>query len=376
MQEDNDLQKIEPVQEPEIIDPPDQMPGIETFSDDDYMEEEYGGGFKEILSNVQREHPYLFFGILAVVFFLIILAVVSPFMMSSGNKDNGTQQTTEENTETTGTDDQVTTVNSSGLTEGIDVAFYFQDISNLNALSAANLNFLDTDMRFSSDVYLAEELITTRQVEEAIGIDIQELMTQSADKESDFQLYLESLQKLEQQASNKYLGLLETREVFLDRISLTKDQLDGTLKTLNAALDNGTYEQIEDSLEQYVLLEESLAKLQVREKINSDVINTLQQPLYLIRARIAGLIANKELVIQNLTAVDVDGAGLTIIESGEMDDLYPPLPGTEDVENNRRSGSGSGYTPGSYTLPSDDNIPRVKLYGEEQLLENIQDSGL
>ena len=86
-------------------------------------------------------------------------------------------------------------------------------------------------------------------------------MERSSDNETDFNTYLQSLQKLEQLGTVKYEDLLEMHDIFLERIASTSQEKENALEALNLALENDSPEEITKTLESYTDIQESLAKL-------------------------------------------------------------------------------------------------------------------
>lgn len=288
-------------------------PQLQIEQTDEEQFEEETSLFERIVESVrdfEASHPFIFFGGIAIVIFFIIYTLISPFLGGSSDEDIPVGTVTE----VTETD------MSTGATIGINAAKQYDSLDTINALTQLDFSVFNTTEAINSGTFLGPELLIIRQIEEAISVDIQALMAQNTDNERDYDDYLDTLQRIEKVASAKYGDLYEMNEIFAERIEISERLRNEALQTLNITLENGTKEEVEIALEEYMEFSESLAKLEVRHQLTEDILDSFRPPLVSIRARIVGLMANKEIIIQNLTAVDVDDDGLEVIQEGELEE--------------------------------------------------------
>ncbi|MDD4352232.1 MAG: hypothetical protein PHU71_04635, partial [Candidatus Gracilibacteria bacterium] len=258
----------------------------------------------------EESHPWLFFGVITVIIFLLIVSFLAPILSSV--VDSEESQTI---TESQNKSPEVTVkVQESVGKEALQKSMPYTAKEGYLLLIEDSIVNLDLDLRGSG--FLESELLALRDAEIALQYNIQESLQISNTKAKTYQDYLGTITKLEKEVSANSEYLISEKTLLDSEIASLELELKENTSALNQSLAQGSKNEILDKLDPYSQNKEDLALLRNRLSMVLEILNSSQDPLAKLRARAAGLKANKQALLAGIEIIDIDNSGLQLIKKG------------------------------------------------------------
>ncbi len=199
--------------------------------------------------------------------------------------------------------------------------------------------------------FLGEEILRLKQVDLALSVDPREAIRRAPDHAAAYDNLLETLIGLDQASSISAGRIVDEQQILKERIATQATNENAATARLNASLAGSTAEVDKEALSDLVTARETRAQLTARLALLQDIRDRYPDAVLSLRARIAGMKANREILIQDLTAIDVDRAGLDIIRRASPSQYYDPALGIRvaELQGDRTS---FGSTASTITIPS------------------------
>lgn len=186
------------------------------------------------------------------------------------------------------------------------------------------LNLAEIRQADAPEGFLADELLRLKQIDLALSIDVREALSQSTDRARTFDAMLADLIGIDQKAATSAGRIVDQQQVLRERISTVRNQEAAATAQLNASLASSDPAVSTAALGTLVAARERRAQLEARTALLEDVRDQFPSSVLALRARIAGMRANRELLVRDLTAIDVDGAGIEILRRDRAATYYDP----------------------------------------------------
>ena len=204
--------------------------------------------------------------------------------------------------------------------------------------------------------FLAEEMLRLKQIRLALSVDIRSTLRNSVDKPAAFDTLLANLIGIDQRGVIAYSRLADQSNVLAEQLAALDAQEAAAQATLDASFASESGDIAHSALNTLVTARERRAQLAVRAELVDDLFAAYPDELGALRARIAGARANREILIRDLYAVDIDAAGIELIREGRADAYYRATPLPESALPPRFDGLVTGDAGRLSTLPVANNI--------------------
>jgi flagellar motility protein MotE (MotC chaperone) len=272
--------------------------------------------FFEYIIEFEEDHPWIFFMGIALILFLIIGAISSMLFNFSTdtvnvfNIFNKTDQIEEEILE-----EKVQVSESFSAIQGIDIGF---QISKQEA-------FDNIVYKTSNNSLLTEEIIYIQEVDKLLARNIQEELERIPAENARYEhlkKYLEDLISIEKKGATLYAKLQATIKNLTNEEKHFEQEYLARYDHLNSIMWTAKKNEISNAL---TLTKEANSKyndIKSTRKLAEPVLEAFQKPLKLAQARIAGIRANKDVLLSGLKFVSIDQTGLNFQENGEIEKWY------------------------------------------------------
>lgn len=321
-------------------------------------------GAKKIVQKIiafEEEHPWMFFGITAVIIFLIVVGIISAFV-SNGDSDTNETATTKtetsdsikeevpsENNNKTESDEQSTSQSklpstfSDSLSNSIAIHTLLTKPEMYDTLVFQNYN----------NIYLAGYFQNAQTFDRLLQIDIREKLNETDQKEAVYKAYYDLLKSTDEEARSNFQFLETVRDSLKTEESALFDQLKEDKNNLQSAFTSGGKNEL---LEKVAVSNATALKLtQVQNKYTSaDILyGAYKRRLPVSEARLKDLEVNKRVIIENITIVPIERSGIEHRPTSEV--LQELKVDTNEVDSIKSQTTDSLSSPGG--ISSSENLP-------------------
>lgn len=277
---------------------------------DDGLEilDEGQGSLGEKVGDFVRGAPLVVFGVLSVVALLVIVGVVR---FAGRNDDTASLPPVPIELRTA---QQLVAVSSDLVLTLAEEDRFLTETHPLLSLDEIRQSSLP-------DGFLGPEVGRYQRMRLALASDLRETIRRADNRSRTFDATVAGLAGVEDEAVTSYLRLTDLDTVLRERIAKLAFDERAAQATFDASLASGVTPD-GAALQEILRIREETAQLRARHAFVADVRDAYPSEILALRARIAGAIANREIIIRDLYAVDIDGAGITLVREGTAEQYY------------------------------------------------------
>ena len=307
-------------------------------------------GAKKIVYKIiafEERHPWMFFGITAVIIFLIVVGVISVFI----NKDDSSSQEqveTQKEVPQNDVKDSEKEIEQS-LSENTSLSPTFADsLSHTLSLHPllTNAGMYDTLVyQNNQNIFLAGYFENAQILDKLLQIDIRQKILETEQKEAVYQAYYQLLKETHEEAVSNFAVVTDLKDELKSQEDAVFDQLRLEKKELQSAFLNGGKNEL---LSKVALTDATALKLtEVQSKYSSaDILfGAYKRRIPLSEARLKDLEVNKRVIIENITIVPIEKSGIEYrptndqlntlnVSESEVNIIKPQLPDSISSDGN------------------------------------------
>jgi hypothetical protein len=275
-------------------------------------------GFFEYIVEFEEKHPWLFFMGIALILFVIIGGILSLFFRWNFNFIPNFF----DKNETEIYDPKI--ISEEDIKK--EIILKASDIGRNSGFVLTTIEGYDKIVfQGDSDIFLYDELSFAKQLKYAVSTNLETELSLIEDKNNrlnhlrDYLIYLIDLEK---KASNYYINLNKMLNVLTDEKDFYKKKIDESRDKLNKTFEEGGINELNLYLKDLHEFEDKYDYTDNRLNFVKNILNIYKSPLQLAQARIAGIRANKEILLLGLKVFSINQAGLDLIKIGKAQDWY------------------------------------------------------